>query len=338
MNFYTQIVRPLLFAFPPEKAHHITFSLLKLFRPLLRPFFGIKDSKSKSVRLMGLEFPHPVGLAAGLDKDGKAYKSFFDLGFSFVELGTVTPKAQPGNQKPRLFRLPKDLALINRMGFNNDGADQLAARLKGRQPNLIIGGNIGKNTDTPNKDAVADYLYCFKALYESVDYFVVNVSCPNIQDLRELQDKDSLEAILKALTEFRSSQLIGRPILLKVSPDLNTAQLDDLISVVKQSGIDGLVATNTTITRNDLVTQDAIIEQIGRGGLSGAPLKKRSNEVISHLRKELGPEFPIIASGGIMTEDDAVEKIKAGADLIQLYTGFIYEGPGLIRKILKKLY
>ncbi|MCK5820863.1 MAG: quinone-dependent dihydroorotate dehydrogenase [Bacteroidales bacterium] len=333
MSFYTRIIRPALFVLSPEKVHHLTFSLLNFFKPILPWFFPSRINDNHSVVLLGLNFKHPVGLAAGLDKDGIAYEALMKLGFSFIELGTVTPKPQPGNPKPRLFRIPEDKALINRMGFNNSGVDALVIKLKNRPKSMIIGGNIGKNTNTPNADAAGDYLYCFEKLYQYVDYFVVNVSCPNIQDLRELQDKDSLILILDSLIRYRSTQEFSKPILLKVSPDLNENQLDDLVEVVKETKIDGLLATNTTITRTGLSSEKSVIEKLGAGGMSGKPLSKRSSEVIRFLRSRLGSDFPIIASGGIMTKEDALEKIEAGAQLVQIYTGFIYEGPALIQRI-----
>lgn len=334
MSFYTRIIRPVLFISSPETVHHFTFSLLNIFEPILSWFFPSPGKRNNSIDLFGLNFMHPVGLAAGLDKDGRSYRALMKLGFSFIELGTVTPKPQAGNPKPRLFRIPKDKALINRMGFNNNGVEELVRKLKNRPKNMIIGGNIGKNTNTPNAEAARDYLYCFEKLYLYVDYFVVNVSCPNIQDLRELQDKDSLVLIMDSLIKYRSTQEFSKPILLKVSPDLNEDQLDDLIEIIKEAKIDGLVATNTSITRTGLSSDKRLIERLGAGGMSGKPLSKRSTEVIKFLRLRLGPNFPIIASGGIMTKEDAAEKIAAGAQLVQIYTGFIYEGPALIRKIL----
>ncbi|MBT3750626.1 MAG: quinone-dependent dihydroorotate dehydrogenase [Bacteroidetes bacterium] len=337
MSFYKFLIRPVLFIVDPEKVHHITFFFLRTFNPFLKLFVP-KSWKSHHERnILGIKFPHPVGLAAGLDKDGKAYKSLGKLGFSFVELGTVTPLAQAGNLKPRLFRIVKDKALINRMGFNNHGVEELARRLEKRSRSLIIGGNIGKNTKTSNESAAKDYLECFTILYDRVDYFVVNVSCPNIQDLRELQDKDNLMKIVVSLFEYRATQNKKKPVLLKVSPDLNNNQLDDLIQVVKDTGIDGLVATNTTVSRDKLTLKKESVDKIGKGGLSGSPLRSRSTEVIRYLCAKLGPEFPIIASGGVMTAEDAIEKIDAGAQLVQVYTGFIYQGPKLIRDILKRV-
>lgn len=337
MSFYTNFIRPVLFKFSAESVHHFTFSVLNTFKVFLPIFFRIPSNKNKPVELLGLKFNNAVGLAAGLDKDGIAFKSLAKFGFGFIELGTVTPKPQIGNPKPRLFRIKADRALVNRMGFNNKGVDALVEKLKHRSGNVIIGGNIGKNTKTPNSEAIADYLYCFQKLYDFVDYFVVNVSCPNVQDLRELQDNDNLIGILTALINHRTSQSKNVPILLKVSPDLNNKQIDDLVQVVNQTKIDGLVATNTTVTRTELSIDQNKINELGAGGMSGKPLSKRSTEVIKYLRGKLGPDFPIIASGGIMSAKDAKEKIEAGAQLVQIYTGFIYEGPGLVKKIIKTI-
>jgi dihydroorotate dehydrogenase len=287
--------------------------------------------------VFGLTFLNPVGLAAGFDKDASFYKEFRNLGFGFIEIGTVTPKAQPGNPKPRSFRLPEDRALINRMGFNNLGVDAAVEKLLNRDPGFIIGGNIGKNTLTPNSEAVNDYEYCFTRLYDYVDYFVVNVSCPNISDLSELQDQALLMGILNRLIEIRSTKTLKKPVLLKISPDLNWKQIDETINIVKNSGIDGLVATNTTIRRDMLTTDKNIVNSIGKGGLSGAPITDRSNEIIKYIRQKSGNAFPIIGVGGIMSVEDAKAKLAAGADLIQVYTGFIYEGPGFVKQILKSI-
>ena len=340
MGFYKTIVRPVLFLFPPELIHHFTFftlNSLTLFPGLIKNLSGNKSITNSNIRILGLVFPHHVGLAAGMDKNGIAIRPMKELGFAFLELGTVTPKAQKGNEKPRLFRLINDKALINRMGFNNHGVDALAERLSKKPEGIIIGGNIGKNTLTPNSRAVEDYAYCFEKLYGLVDYFVVNVSCPNLSDLRELQDKDSLREIMNRLMSIRSGKELVTPVLLKVSPDLNISQINDLIEVVKETGIDGIIATNTSVGRSNLKSGKSLIDKIGKGGLSGRPLSGKSTEIIEMLRKELPKPFPIIASGGIMSADDAEIKIKAGADLVQIYTGFVYEGPSLIRRIQKRL-
>lgn len=339
---YKAFIKPLLFNLNPEAAHKLSFGLLKIaqkipFVPsLTEKLFSIKNKKLER-HLFGLTFPNPVGLAAGLDKNAEAFDMLSKLGFGFVEIGTVTPKGQLGNEKPRLFRLQKNGALINRMGFNNDGVEACISKLKNRNPNLIIGGNIGKNTNTPNSDAVNDYLFVFKKLFDFVDYFVVNVSCPNITDLRELQDKTALQNILLALKNAKAEINQEKPILLKISPDLNFTQLDDVIDIVQKTKIDGIVATNTTVNRNDLSYTEDEIQKIGRGGMSGHPLKKRSTEIIRYLAEKTQGKIPIIGVGGIMNEDDAMEKIRAGASLIQIYSGFIYEGPTIIKKINKKI-
>lgn len=288
--------------------------------------------------LFGLTFTNSVGLAAGFDKDAKLFDELSAFGFGFIEVGTVTPKAQEGNPKPRMFRLPKDEALINRMGFNNEGADAMVERLKKRKNfSVMIGGNIGKNKTTPNESAIADYETCFEKLFNYVDYFVVNVSSPNTPNLRELQDKEPLKKLLSRLKEINSQKKNPKPILLKIAPDLTNEQLDDIISIVKETRIDGVVATNTTISRENVVTDETKIRTIGNGGLSGKPLAKRSTEVIKYLSEKSNKSFPIIASGGIHTAEDAKEKIKAGATLVQVYTGFIYEGPAIAKKICKGL-
>jgi dihydroorotate dehydrogenase len=278
-----------------------------------------------------------VGIAAGFDKNAELYDELGSLGFGFVEIGTVTPKGQPGNPKPRLFRLPQDKALINRMGFNNNGLDEAVKKLKHRKTNIIIGGNIGKNTATPNEKAVEDYEKLFKGLFDYVDYFTVNVSCPNISDLRELQDQDSLMEILNKLQAINQSKPHPKPILLKLSPDLNNKQLDEVIEIVEKTGIDGVVAVNTTISREDLTTPAEKVKKIGKGGLSGKPIKERSTEIIRYLSEKSGKAFPIIGVGGIFTPEDALEKLNAGADLVQVFTGFIYEGPFLAKKINQAL-
>ena len=280
---------------------------------------------------MGLTFPNRVGLAAGMDKNAEAYTSFGAMGFGFVEVGTITPLPQPGNDKPRLFRLPADEALINRMGFNNDGAIAVAQRLKVRHTSAIIGGNIGKNKNTPNDRAVEDYVFSFNALYQYVDYFVVNVSSPNTPDLRALQDKEPLMHILSTLQQHRKTKDTYKPLLLKIAPDLSHAQLDDILYITNTLHLDGLVATNTTVSRALLSTPQHEIDAIGAGGVSGKPLKDTSTSIIQYLRQRT--TVPIIGVGGIASVDDAREKINAGADLVQLYTGFIYKGPQLIEDI-----
>lgn len=327
----------------PEKAHHTTFSLLKASRFI--PGFGFLSKKAFLVKspalerkLFGLRFRNPVGLAAGLDKDAIAFKELGNFGFGFIEIGTVTPKPQPGNDKPRLFRLVKNEALINRMGFNNKGAKPAAERLKKRgNKELIIGGNIGKNKITPNEQAENDYIHCFNDLYRVVDYFVVNVSSPNTPNLRDLQEKEPLKKLLNKLQELNKTRIKQKPILLKISPDLTDSQLDDIIEIVKDTQIAGVIATNTTISREGLDYTKPDLERIGAGGLSGKPLTKRSTEVIRYLKQKSGNAFPVIGVGGIHSVEDAMEKLEAGADLIQLYTGFIYHGPKLVKQINKAL-
>ena len=292
-----------------------------------------RHDKRLEREVFGIKFPSPVGLAAGLDKDAEVYDALYSMGFSFVEIGTITPKAQPGNPAPRLFRLISDKAIINRMGFNNGGVEAAVERLRRRKTPVIIGGNIGKNKVTPNEDATSDYLKCYDALYPYVDYFAVNVSSPNTPNLRALQEKEPLKALLSALMERNKEQAVPKPILLKIAPDLTHEQLDDIIEIVEEVGVAGVIATNTTIGRELLFnTPVSRVEQIGAGGLSGQPLTEKSTEVIRYLHTRSGGSFPIIGVGGIMTADDAVEKIKAGASLVQLYTGFIYEGPELIEE------
>lgn len=288
-------------------------------------------------KLFGITFPNPVGLAAGFDKNASMYNDLAYCGFGFIEIGTITPLSQPGNDKPRLFRLKKDKAIINRMGFNNGGVELAVENLKRRKTNVIIGGNIGKNKITANEDATSDYVKAFEGLFQYVDYFVVNVSSPNTPNLRALQEKEPLMDLLQSLQDVNSLKSKRKPILLKIAPDLTNEQLDDIIDIVNIVKLDGVIATNTTISREGLVTDNNKVNSIGAGGLSGKPLKKRSTEVIKYLSEKSGKSFPIIGVGGIHSPEDAIEKIKAGADLIQLYTGFIYEGPNLIKKINKKI-
>ena len=299
--------------------------------------YTVKDDRLKR-KLFGLTFENPVGLAAGFDKEGKYYQAMSSLGFGFIEVGTVTPKGQAGNPQPRLFRLPQDEGLINRMGFNNEGMDALVDRLKRKRPkNLIIGGNIGKNKVTPNENATEDYILCFEKLFPLVDYFVVNVSSPNTPNLRALQDKEPLTKLLSTLQDLNHKKDKPKPILLKIAPDLTDSQLDDIIDIVSDTKIEGIIATNTTISRADLNTSSSEIEAIGNGGLSGKPVKQRSTEVIRYLNKKSNGTLTIIGVGGISSPEDAIEKIEAGASLVQVYTGLIYEGPSLIKRINKAL-
>jgi dihydroorotate dehydrogenase len=291
------------------------------------------DHHSLEREVLGLKFKNPVGLAAGFDKNARLIDELACFGFGFIEIGTLTPKAQPGNPKPRLFRLPKDQALINRMGFNNDGVEAAVIRLKRKKSDVIIGGNIGKNKNTPNEEAFNDYKICFEALYPYVDYFVINVSSPNTPGLRDLQEKGPLKKILTEVNALNLATGKPKPIFLKIAPDLTASQLDDVIEILQETGTKGVIATNTTISREGLLTSVEEITKIGAGGLSGKPLKDRSTEVIRYLRVKLGPDYAIMGVGGIISTMDAVEKIKAGADLIQIYTGFVYEGPEFVKKI-----
>jgi len=332
-----KVVRSLLFLLPPETAHHFTLSLLKLLlklpfmKSVIRSMFCVQDERLKR-KFFGLEFPNPVGLAAGFDKNACYIDELACLGFGFVEIGTVTALPQPGNVKPRLFRLKKDNALINRMGFNNDGAEKIAERLRKRKSNIIIGGNIGKNKITPNENAADDYVKCFETLFDCVDYFVVNVSSPNTPGLRELQGKAPLLKILNTLQEHNRNKPQRKPMLLKIAPDLTNEQLDDIHSIVTESGIDGVIATNTTIGRNNLKMEKEKSDAIGNGGLSGEPVKQRATEVIHYLSAISSHQLKVIGVGGIFSGEDAKEKLAAGASLVQLYTGFIYEGPGLVKE------
>ena len=332
------LLRPILFLFSPERAHRITFSLVELAKHIpgaLALVDGRRPPGSAALGVMGLHFHGPVGLAAGMDKDAKHVDAMARIGFGHVEIGTVTPLPQPGNDRPRLFRLKKDRALINRMGFNNAGAQAAAERLKHRPSGVVVGGNIGKNKATPNEDAVGDYVKAFDALFDVVDYFVVNVSSPNTPGLRSLQERGPLLEILQALNERNSTHARTKPVLLKIAPDLNDAQIDDVISVVKESGIAGVVATNTTISREKLVTDRSEVEAMGVGGVSGRPVRERSTEVIRYLRARLPRPVVIIGVGGIDSAAAAIEKLDAGADLVQVYTGLVYEGPSLVDRINK---
>mgnify|MGYP003630405695 FL=1 len=340
---YRLIIRPILFLLDPEKVHHISFSSIKFFSKigltsLMKSMFAVEDKRLEK-ELFGLKFKNPVGLAAGFDKNAVLYNELSDFGFGFVEIGTLTPKPQEGNPKKRLFRLKADKAIINRMGFNNQGVFEAVENLK-KEHKVLIGGNIGKNKVTPNNEAIKDYLICFDALFDHVDYFVVNVSSPNTPGLRELQDKEPLTALLNEL-QLENSKLSKRkstkrkPILLKIAPDLTDSQLLDIIEIISTTTIDGVIATNTTISRENLKSHALLIEEAG--GLSGAPLKDRSTEVIRFLAEKSNKAFPIIGVGGINSAEDAIEKLDAGADLIQLWTGFVYEGPGLVKKINEAL-
>ncbi len=334
------LTRRLLFLIAPERVHHFVMGCLKIAytlpftRTILKSRFIVSHPALQKT-MWGITFPNQVGLAAGFDKDAKYTDVLSSLGFGFVEIGTVTPLPQPGNPKPRLFRLPKDKALINRMGFNNHGAAAAAARLRKRKEKIIIGGNIGKNKITENENAIADYEASFRDLYQVVDYFVVNVSSPNTPGLRALQDKEPLMKLLNSLQVLNRQLGSGKPILLKIAPDLTDSQLDDIIDIVRQTGIQGIVATNTTIDRSYLRTPKQKVEAIGAGGLSGQPLRQRATQVISYIHQKSGGSIPIMAVGGIFTAEDAMEKLNAGASFVQLYTGFIYEGPAIASDICK---
>ncbi len=334
---YKLLIRPILFWFDPEKVHYFSFSFIKFiskipFVPnLLKWNYEVNDTKLER-EVFGLKFKNPVGLAAGFDKDAKCYQELSNFGFGFIEIGTLTPKPQDGNPKKRLFRLKQDSAIINRMGFNNGGVDAAVLRLK-KNKGVLIGGNIGKNKLTPNEDAISDYLICFDALFDYVDYFVVNVSSPNTPNLRELQEKKPLTELLTKLETRNSEHLTKKPILLKIAPDLTDEQLLDIIAIVNDTQIAGVIATNTTISRENLESEN----KVEVGGLSGKPLTKRATEVIRFLSEKSNKAFPIIGVGGIHSAEDALEKLEAGASLVQLYTGFIYEGPHLIREINKAI-
>jgi dihydroorotate dehydrogenase len=339
------LIKPLLFQFDPENIHYFVTRNLKRFNrfggaALSRAIWDLKDQRLEK-EVFGLKFINPVGLAAGFDKNGEVISELANMGFGFIEVGTVTPLPQPGNPKPRMFRAPEDKALINRMGFNNLGVDVVAERIAAyrkkaspAQKDLIIGGNIGKNKNTPNEDAVSDYIKCFDRLFDVVDYFVVNVSSPNTPGLRELQEKEPLMYLLNTLQQRNNKNNVSKPILLKIAPDLTNEQLDDIVEIVQQTKIAGVIATNTTIDKSSL-SNPKLKEEAG--GLSGAPLTKRSTEVIRYLADKSNLLFPIIGVGGIHSEEDALEKLDAGASLVQLYTGFIYEGPGLIKRINQKI-
>ena len=334
---YRYLIKPILFLGNPEWIHHFIFSLIKFLNKipgvskLIQLLYQVNHPKLER-ELFGIKFKNPIGLAAGFDKDAKLFKELSNFGFGFIEIGTLTPMPQPGNKKKRLFRLPKDQGLINRMGFNNEGVKAAIPRLK-KNKNIIIGGNIGKNKVTPNENAVDDYRYCFNALYAHVDYFVVNVSSPNTHKLRDLQEKEPLTELLNSLQDLNEAKEQPKPILLKIAPDLNEDQLLDVIDIVKETNTAGVIATNTTLDREGLKSPN----KNQSGGLSGKPLSHRSTEVIRFLAEKSNKTFPIIGVGGIHKPEDAIEKLRAGADLIQLYTGFVYEGPAVVKRINKAI-
>jgi len=339
---YKSLIRPLLFSIDPEKVHYFTFSLIRTLSKipgvpsLLRALYLNKDPRLERT-LFGLTFKNPVGLAAGFDKNAVLFNELADFGFGFVEIGTLTPKGQEGNPKQRLFRLKDDQGLINRMGFNNDGVAAAIAHLKKNKNKLIIGGNIGKNTGIPLEQYTQDYCDTFYELHPYVDYFVLNVSCPNVGSHAKLQDKDYLLELIGAVQKINAEKPVQKPILLKIAPDLNSHQLDEIIELVAETQIDGVIASNTSTNREGLKTPKDQLETIGNGGLSGLPIKERSTATIQYLAAQSNKAFPIIGVGGIHTAKDALEKIDAGADLVQLYTGFVYEGPRLIKEINKAL-
>jgi len=341
--FYHLFIRPSLFKLDAEIAHHATFAFIEKWQkvPGVVPFFRFLyrvSSPKLERKLWGLTFPNPVGLAAGFDKDARIGTGWQAFGFGFVEIGTITPRPQEGNPKPRLFRLVKDEAIVNRMGFNNEGLEAAIHRLQNKsREGIILGANIGKNKDTPNEQAVNDYLKCLDALHPFVDYFVVNVSSPNTPGLRALQEKEPLTEIMQSLYKRNKEKDHPKPILLKIAPDLTDAQLDDVLWVVKEAKVAGIVASNTTLSREGLRTNKSDVDAIGNGGLSGKPLTKRNTEIIRYLHQKSGGKVPIIAVGGIMTAGDALEKLQAGASLVQLYTGFIYNGPSLVKEICNAL-
>ena len=339
---YKLLIRPILFLFDPEKVHYFTFSLIRILckipyvASIFRSLYQVKNKKLER-KLFGLTFINPVGLAAGFDKNAVLYNELANFGFGFIEIGTVTPKGQLGNPKKRLFRLKEDQGIINRMGFNNDGVEEAIKNLKKNKHKVIIGGNIGKNTETKSEDYTQDYLEVFKELHPFVDYFVLNVSCPNVGSHAKLNDKKYL---LELITECQSQNnlfKIKKPILLKIAPDLNNSQLDEIIELVAETKIDGVIASNTSTTRDNLNVTKERLQEIGNGGVSGLPIKDQSTQVIKYLAETSNKSFPIIGVGGIHSAEDALEKLEAGADLVQVYTGFIYEGPGLIKKINKAL-
>ena len=339
---YKLLLRPLLFCFDPEKVHYFTFSLIRNvskipgFSALFRNLYLVED-KSLEREIFGLKFKNPVGLAAGFDKNAVLYNELANFGFGFIEIGTVTPKGQVGNPKKRLFRLKDDQGIINRMGFNNEGLEIAISQLKKNKDKLIIGGNIGKNTDTKPEDYTKDYLECFNGLHPYVDYFVLNVSCPNVGSHAKLNDKKYLLELISTVQKANKTFDTQKPILLKIAPDLNDQQLDEIVDIIAETSLDGVIASNTSIDRTGLKASNERLAEIGNGGLSGQPIKEKSTRVIKYLSEKSNKSFPIIGVGGIHSAEDALEKLEAGADLVQVYTGFIYEGPRLIKNINKAL-
>ena len=339
---YKILIRPILFLFDPEKVHYFTFSVIKTLHKIpfvpgiIRGMFQVNDKRLER-KVFGITFKNPVGLAAGFDKNAVAYNELANFGFGFIEIGTVTPKGQAGNPKQRLFRLKDDKGIINRMGFNNDGIAPAIENLKKNKGQIVIGGNLGKNTNTAPDNYTQDYCEVFKALHPYVDYFVLNVSCPNVGSHAKLNDKAYLVELITTVQELNTKETIQKPIVLKIAPDLNNAQLDEIIELVAETNIDGVIASNTSTTRDNLKASKERITEIGNGGVSGQPIKAQSTKVIKYLADNSNKSFPIIGVGGIHSAEDALEKIHAGADLVQIYTGFIYEGPSLIKKINKAI-
>ena len=335
---YKSLIRPILFRFDPEAVHHFTFSMLKNFGFVTKLFLPkpVEDKRLER-EVFGLKFKNPVGLAAGFDKNAVLFNELADLGFGFVEIGTVTPKAQAGNPKKRLFRLIEDGGIINRMGFNNDGLETAIEKLKGNKGKIIIGGNIGKNTDTAPDQYTNDYLQCFEGLHPHVDYFVLNVSCPNVGSHAKLEDVEYLRELITEVKKINLSKSVQKPILLKIAPDLNDRQLDEIIDLIEETKTDGVIVSNTSVNREGLKTSPEVLAQIGNGGLSGKPIRERSTRMIRYLSEKSNRAFPIIGVGGIHSAKDAIEKLDAGASLVQLYTGFIYEGPELINEINREV-
>ncbi|PKH51992.1 dihydroorotate dehydrogenase (quinone) [Tenacibaculum sp. Bg11-29] len=339
---YKLIIRPIFFLFDPEKIHYFTFSLVKFLSKIpfvsaiFRSLYQVNDKRLER-NLFGLTFKNPVGLAAGFDKNAVLYNELANFGFGFVEIGTVTPKAQVGNPKKRLFRLKDDQGIINRMGFNNEGLETAITQLKKNKGKIIIGGNIGKNTNIAPENYTDDYLECFKGLHPYVDYFVLNVSCPNVGSHAKLDDVDYLKELITAVKKANDKEVNKKPILLKIAPDLNNQQLDEIIELVIETKIAGVIASNTSVNRDNLKVSEERLKEIGNGGVSGQPVKERSTKVIKYLADNSNKAFPIIGVGGIHSEKDALDKIEAGADLVQIYTGFIYEGPSLVKRINKAI-
>ena len=339
---YKILIRPIFFLFDPEKIHYFTFSLVKFMTKIpfmasiFRGLYQVNDKKLER-NLFGLTFKNPVGLAAGFDKNAVLYNELANFGFGFVEIGTVTPKGQAGNPKKRLFRLKDDQGIINRMGFNNEGLAIAIEQLKKNKGKIIIGGNIGKNTDTAPENYTEDYIACFKGLHPYVDYFVLNVSCPNVGSHAKLDDVEYLKELITEVQQLNTKEAIQKPILLKIAPDLNNQQLDEIIELVAKTKIDGVIASNTSVNRDNLKASKERLQEIGNGGVSGQPVKEKSTKVIKYLADNSNKAFPIIGVGGIHSEKDALDKINAGADLVQIYTGFIYEGPSLVKRINKAI-